>query len=124
MSRIYVCHTFYHVYVSILKEMKLEREDAAYEKGDIALSSISTDFGDLEERLRKTGIFRQVMALDEKREEFFPQLAKYRKNYSNILKHMVNRMIFTKALAKCEEPYMTIDFASYQDIYVFATATR
>ena len=46
MSRIYVCHTFYHVYVSILKEMKLEREDAAYEKGDIALSSISTDFGD------------------------------------------------------------------------------
>lgn len=59
------------------------------------------------------------MALDEKREEFFPQLAKYRKNYSNILKHMVNRMIFTKALAKCEEPYMTIDFASYQDIYVF-----
>ena len=59
------------------------------------------------------------MALDEKREEFFPQLARYRKNYSNILKHMVNRMIFTKALAKCEEPYMTIDFASYQDIYVF-----
>ena len=48
MSRIYVCHTFYHVYVSILKEMKLEREDTAYEKGDIALSSISTDFGDLE----------------------------------------------------------------------------
>ena len=36
MSRIYVCHTFYHVYVSILKEMKLEREDAAYEKGEIA----------------------------------------------------------------------------------------
>ena len=34
MSRIYVCHTFYHVYVSILKEMKLEREDTAYEKGD------------------------------------------------------------------------------------------
>ena len=70
MSRIYVCHTFYHVYVSILKEMKLEREDTVYEKGDIALSSISTDFGDLEERLRKTGIFRQVMALDEKREEW------------------------------------------------------
>ena len=59
MSRIYVCHTFYHVYVSILKEMKLEREDTVYEKGDIALSSISTDFGDLEERLRKTS-FRSL----------------------------------------------------------------
>ena len=119
MSRIYVCHTFYHVYVSVLKEMKLQREDAAYEKGDIALSSISTDFGDLQQRLSKTGIFHKVMTLDEKREEFFPQLAKYRQNYSNILKHMINRIIFTKKLAKCEEPYMTIDFASYQDIYVF-----
>ena len=80
MSRIYVCHTFYHVYVSVLKEMKLQREDAAYEKGDIALSSISTDFGDLQQRLSKTGIFHNVMTLDEKREEFFPQLAKYRQN--------------------------------------------
>ena len=76
MSRIYVCHTFYHVYVSVLKEMKLQREDAAYEKGDLALSSISTDFGDLQQRLSKTGIFHKVMTLDEKREEFFPQLAK------------------------------------------------
>ena len=81
-SRIYVCHTFYHVYVSILKEMKKQRENTCYEKADIALSSISTNFGDLEERLRSTGIFHEVIALDEKREEFFPQLAKYRKNYS------------------------------------------
>lgn len=118
-TRIYVCHTFYHVYVSILKEMKLQRESTDYQKADIALSSISTNFGDLGERLDKTGIFHEVIALDEKREEFFPELARYRRNYSNILKHMVNRMIFTKKLPKCEEPYMTIDFAAYQDIYVF-----
>ena len=121
-SRIYVCHTFYHVYVAILKEMKLVRKTspADYKKADIALSSISTDFERLGERLEGAGIFDEVYALDEKREDFFPQLAKYRKNYSNILRHMVNRIIFTKKLAKCEEPYMAqIDFKAYEDIYVF-----
>ena len=121
-SRIYVCHTFYHVYVAVLKEMKLARDLPAgkYKKADIALSSISTDFEHLGDRLAKTGIFHAVIALDEKREDFFPELAKYRKNYSNILRHMVNRMIFTKKLAKCEIPYLSaIDFAAYEDIYVF-----
>ncbi len=121
-SRIYVCHTFYHVYVAALKEMKLVREMPAnaYRKADIALSSVSTDFERLGDRLAKTGIFQEVIALDEKREDFFPELAKYRKNYSNVLKHMINRMIFTKRLAKCECPYMeVIDFAAYEDIYVF-----
>ena len=116
-----MCHTFYHVYVSILKEMKIARESNSneYKKADIALSSLSTDFENLGERLTKTGIFNEVIALDEKREEFFPKLAKYRKNYSNIIKHMVNRIIFTKLLPKCEEPYIKIDFKEYEDIYVF-----
>ena len=121
-SRIYVCHTFYHVYVAVLNEMKLVRETSKtmYQKADIALSSVSTDFEHLGDRLTKTGIFQNVIALDEKREDFFPELAKYRKNYKNILKHMINRMIFTKKLAKCETPYMeVIDFAAYEDIYVF-----
>lgn len=121
-SRIYVCHTFYHVYVAALKEMKLVREMPAnaYRKADIALSSVSTDFERLGDRLAKAEIFQEVIALDEKREDFFPELAKYRKNYSNVLKHMLNRMIFTKKLAKSECPYMeVIDFAAYEDIYVF-----
>ncbi len=121
-SRIYVCHTFYHVYVAILKEMKWQRTtpQQEYQKADIALSSISTQFENLKERLQKTGIFQTVIALDEKREDFFPELEKYRRNYSNILKHMINRMIFTKKLAKCEIPYMKkIAFECYRDIYVF-----
>ena len=110
-----MCHRVYHVYVSILKEMKSAREssDGEYKKADIALSSLSTDFENLGARLAKTGIFNEVIALDEKREEFFPKLAKYRKNYSNIIKHMVNRIIFTKLLPKCEEPYIKIDFKEY-----------
>lgn len=121
-SRIYVCHTFYHVYVSILKEMKLAREtaDGEYKKADLALSAISTNFENLGERIEKTGIFHEVFALDEKREDFFPELAKYRRDYGNIVKNMVNRMIFTKKLARYEIPYMAdIDFEAYEDIYVF-----
>jgi hypothetical protein len=121
-TRIYVCHTFYHVYVSILKEMKLERDskEGEYKKADIALSKLSTDFGDLNSRLCKTGIFNKVITLDERREETFPELAKYRANYSNIIKHMVNRIIFTKKLAKCERPYLDkVGFEDYEDVYVF-----
>lgn len=79
-SRIYICHTFYHVYVSILKEMKVFRETTPdkYQRADIALSAISTDFEDLGDRLKSTGIFGEIFALDEKREDFFPELAKYR----------------------------------------------
>lgn len=121
-SRIYVCHTFYHVYVSILKEMKFVRmqNPAQYKKADIALSAISTNFENLGDRLKKTGIFGHVFALDEKREDFFPELAKYRANYGNVAKHMINRMIFTKKLAKLEEPYLgKVNFRAYKDIYVF-----
>ena len=33
---------------------------------------------------------------------------------------MINRMIFTKKLAKCEIPYLgVIDFEAYKDIYVY-----
>ncbi len=45
-SRIYVCHTLYHVYVSLLKEMN--RKDGKNEKADIALSKVFMDFGDLD----------------------------------------------------------------------------
>ena len=50
-SRLYVCHTFYHVYVAILKEMKLVRNTLVenYKKADLALSSISTNFERSEE---------------------------------------------------------------------------
>ena len=85
------------------------------ENPDVVKENIKKKFQD-----EKLPLVDEVIALDEKREDFFPELAKYRKNYSNILKHMVNRMIFTKKLAKCEIPYMkVIDFEAYADIYVF-----
>ncbi len=75
-SRIYVCHTFYHVYVSILKEMKVQRQTvpSEYQKADIALSTISTNFENLGERLGRTGIFDTVYMMMKNGKIFFRNL--------------------------------------------------
>lgn len=119
-SRIYVCHTMYHVYVTLLKEMALIRENPSQEKKpDIALSRMFMDFGDLDARLKAAGIFDRVLALDERRDTDFPELMKYKENRHNILRHMINRIIYTKKYARLQEAYIDIDFTQYGDIYVY-----
>ena len=54
-ERIYVCHTYYHVYVACLKELTLPR--AMRGKADLVLSTMSNDFGSLKERAEKSGLF-------------------------------------------------------------------
>lgn len=114
--RIYVCHTLYHVYVSLLKEMTMYQENG---KADLALSDIFMDFGNLDERLSKTGLFDHVYQLHEVRDENIPGLMKYKKNYGNVLIHLINRMIFTKKYGKAQDRFFTIDFKQYQDIFVY-----
>ena len=43
-ERIYVCHTFYNVYITLLKEFTLG-EAGAQGQADIALSTISSEIG-------------------------------------------------------------------------------
>ncbi len=161
-QRIYVCHTMYHVYVSLLKEMAIARDAqksvdcqegsgrtaraacesddgqaarAACESGDgqaagtagitdsgkadLALSRMFMDFGNLGERISAEGIFDRVLVLDERRDSDFPDLMKYKKNHHNIVRHMINRMIYTKKYGKLQEKYIDIDFTQYEDIYVY-----
>ena len=47
-DRIYVCHTYYHVYVTCLKELTLPKEMRG--RGTLVLSTLSNDFGNLKER--------------------------------------------------------------------------
>ena len=42
-DRIYVCHTYYHVYVACLKELNLEREKRG--NATLVMSTMSNDFG-------------------------------------------------------------------------------
>ncbi len=116
-ERIYVCHTFYHIYVTFLKEMNLPDERRG--RATLVISHMSTDFGDFPETIRRSGFFEEVLDFDEKHEKCFPELAKYRYKESNFVKSIWNRIAFTKKLARLQAPYVPVDFKLYKDIYVF-----
>ncbi len=116
-ERIYVCHTYYHVYVTFLKELNLPKEQRG--KATLLLSKMSIDFENLKERVEGTGLFEEVLEYDEKRADFFPELAKYTQDKGNIVSNMIARIQYTKKLAKLNAPYVPVDFKQYKDIYVF-----
>lgn len=116
-ERIYVCHTYYHVYVACLKEFFLPKEKQG--QASLVLSTMSNDFGNLKERAWKSGIFEQVFMFEEKSAEFFPELEKYHKDRGNIVINMLTRIRYTKLLGRLQEAYVPVDFKEYKDIYVF-----
>ncbi|MBR5421067.1 MAG: lipooligosaccharide sialyltransferase [Lachnospiraceae bacterium] len=114
-DRIYVCHTFYHVYIACLKEFY-----AADGKGaSLVLSKMSNRFGTLKERAERSGIFEAVYEYDEKPAQFFPELAPLKEDAGNIVLNMFKRIRFCKALAKRQEKYVPVDFREYGAVYVF-----
>lgn len=116
-ERIYVCHTYYHVYVTFLKELKLPAEKRG--QAVLVLSKMSNNFENLKSRVESTGLFARVVEFDEKREDFFPELAKYRRDTGNFLGNLLNRIRFTKRYAKLEAPFVPVDFQKYKDVYVY-----
>lgn len=116
-ERIYVCHTYYHVYVTFLKELNLDKSKRG--QATLVLSTMSIDFENLKERVEATGLFEQVVEFDEKRDDFFSELAKYRKDTGNLVKNLWNRILFTKKFAKLEAPFVPVNFKEYKDIYVY-----
>ena len=116
-ARVYVCHTFYHALVAIVKELVMPSKE--HGKATLILSTMSNDFGKLDERVRKSGLFEEVLMYNEKEDVTFPKLQKYRKDYGNIVVNMWNRILFTKKFGKLLEPDIPVDFKEYQDIYVF-----
>lgn len=112
-----MCHTYYHVYVTILKELKLSREQRG--QADLVLSRMSNNFEELKSRVEAAGLFRKVIEFDEKREDFFPQLAQWRKGAGGLLGNLYCRIRFTRLYAELEAPYVPVDFREYEDIYVY-----
>ncbi len=116
-ERIYVCHTYYHVYVTYLKELNLPVEKRG--QATLVLSKMSIDFENLKERVESTGLFEQVIEFDEKKDDYFPELAKYRKDTGNLIKNLWNRIRFTKKFAKLEAPFIPVNFKEYKEIFVY-----
>lgn len=116
-KRVYVCHTFYHVYVACLKECYLPISERG--NADLVLSTMSNDFGDLKERAVESELFDEVFLFEEKEDVQFPELAKYHVDRGNLLINMLARIRYTKLLGKLQEPFVPVDFRSYEDVYVF-----
>ena len=58
-DRIYICHTYYHAYVTFLKELKIRAEaDPARKAGTatLVLSKMSNNFENLKARVESTGL--------------------------------------------------------------------
>lgn len=115
-----MCHTYYHVYVTFLKELKW-KADCPEKAGQatLMLSKMSNNFETLKQRVESTGLFEEVIEFDEKREDFFPELAKWRQESGNIFKNLLQRIRFTREYARLEAPFVPVDFRKYQDIYVY-----
>lgn len=116
-KRIYICHTFYHVYIACLKE--LNKDKSKWGEASLMLSKMSNDFGNLKSRAEQTGLFEEVIEFDEKEESFFPELAPLKKDTGNLVKNMIQRIRFTKKFGKLLSPYVPVDLKQYEDIYVF-----
>lgn len=116
-ARVYVCHTYYHALIAIVKELLLPKQEQG--KATLILSRMANDFGSLDERVRKCGLFEEVLMYDEKEDFRFEELKKYREDTGNIVTNMWNRIIFTKKFGKFLAPDVPVDFKQYKDIYVF-----
>lgn len=116
-DRVYVCHTYYHVYVTFLKE--LNRPEEEHGGATLVLSTMSTDFTGLADRVKASGVFEDVVIFEEKRDSYFPELDQYTHMKGNQIKIMLGRMKYTKLYGKLEEPFIPLDFTQYKDIYVF-----
>lgn len=120
MNRIYVCHTYYNVYVSFLKELNYQK--AGDRKGTIALSLMSTDFKDLKHRLIKSNIFDEVIELNEVHPSLFDEKFKYKivkGTWWNPFSLIINWILYWRYIAKQTEKYINVDFSKYRKIFVY-----
>ncbi len=114
-DRVYVCHTFYHVYIACLKEFYLGARGGA----TLVLSKMSNKFGTMVDRAKKSPIFDEVYEYDEKEDTFFPELKPLKEDSGNIALNMFKRIRFCRKFGKLQEQYVPLDFSKYKDIYVF-----
>lgn len=116
-SDVYICHTFYHVYVALLMEFNKAYENQG--KSDILLSTMSNDFSSMYPRLEASGVFNKVYLYEEKEASTFPELEKYRTNKGNLVSNLVQRYKYTKLLGKLEERFVPTDLTQYDNVFVF-----
>lgn len=115
--RVYICHTYYHVYVATVKELVKRKDENS--KADIILSTMSNNFENLSSRLTASGVFNQVFMYDEKEDVTDDEVMSFHQDKGNIISNLIQRITYTRLLGKLQEPFIPTDLSTYQDIYVF-----
>ncbi len=116
-DRIYICHTYYHVYIATVKELVKRKAD--HNRADIVLSTMSNNFENLQQRLEASGVFDHVFMYEEKEDITSDEVMRYHKDKGNIIANLIQRITYTRLLGKLQEPFIPADLTSYKDIYVF-----
>ena len=116
-SRIYICHTYYHVYMSVIKELALQK--TIPDKADIILSTMSNDFEALDMRLKESGLFDQIFTYDEQEDVTSDTIMEHHRDRGNLIANMYHRIIYTRMLGALQQEYIPTDLKAYKDVYVF-----
>lgn len=117
MTRVYICHTFYHVYVALIKELNMKDEHRA--EATLVLSTMSNNFGELKDRAIESGVFKDVYMFDEQPDTSSLEVMEYHKDRGNLILNLLQRIKYTKLLGKLQEKYIPVDLKKYDEVYVF-----
>ena len=115
--KVYICHTFYHAYVALMKELLLPKEERG--RATLLLSTMSNDFGTMKDRAEASGVFRDVYFFDERPPESSEEVMRYKRDRGNLLSNLRQRIRYTKLLGKLQEGQLPVDLSGYDGIYVF-----
>lgn len=104
--RLYICSTYYHVYITLLKQF------AAPEDTDLVVCDDIPIGEQLTERLSATGLFRQVWYVEQSR---LPEVRG---------KNRLDWVLFQhRRRFRTIRPMLPFDLDNYQDIYIFHDGT-
>ena len=102
MKKIYICNTYYHIFISLIKNIKDNAESS------IVIANTVPDVDTIIKSLKKSKLFKDVYCYDEvaAKAEFNSQ--------------KLERKIFRKdEMIKIFNKYSDIDFKLYDDIYIY-----
>ena len=107
MKKIYICHTIYHLYISLIKQI-IQKDRA-----DIVLSDSITEYWDVYEKIKKNNFFSNVHIVREKNIYL-----------SNSKKTILDKLKGNKGNINYTFNEITVDFNQYDEIYIFNDRTK
>jgi Glycosyltransferase family 52. len=98
---------------------ELNKGPSHRKEAKLILSTMSNDFGTMKDRAESSGIYKDVYLFDEKEDVSSPEVMAYHEDKGNIVSNLLQRIKYTRMLAKLQEPFVPVDLSSYDEVYVF-----